>query len=252
MDHGIAGRVALIMGGTSGLGLAVAKALAGDGAFVELGGRDGERAEAAAAALRSRGHDAVGTAVNAVDDAGVARWVEDVAERRGRIDIVVANAGGPRKAMATEASIDEYRAAAELNLFASIRLSHLTLPHLRRNGWGRILYIASRSVREPIPTLALSNTARAGLLGYMKSLVRDLGPAGITVNMLAPGQVLTERMARGIGVMHDPKEIAKTIPLGRYGRPDEFGAAALYLASEQAGFVTGVVLPVDGGIIRGL
>jgi 3-oxoacyl-[acyl-carrier protein] reductase len=252
MDHGITGRVALIMGGSSGLGLAIAKSLADEGAIIELAGRDAERADAAAAGLRAGGHDAIGTAVDAVNEAAVSTWVDDVVKRRGRLDIVVANAGGPRKATATQATIDEYRAAAELNLFASIRLTHLTLPHLRAGEWGRVIYVGSRSVREPIPALALSNTARAGLLGYMKSLVRDLGPAGVTVNMLAPGQVLTERMARGLGELPSPEEIAKSIPLGRYGRPEEFGAAALFLASEQAGFITGVVLPVDGGIIRAL
>ena len=180
-------------------------------------------------------------------------WVEETAERFGAVHVVVANAGGPPPGTATQFGLGEYREALELSLLSSIALVQAALPHLRAAGWGRVLFVTSVSVKQPIPTLALSNTARAGVAGYAKSLVAELGDAGITVNLLAPGYHRTPRVEGVLG--DDPEALAAVtvdVPLGRIGEPDDFGAVAAFLCSEQAGYVTGTVVPVDGGHTRAL
>lgn len=255
MDLGLRGKVALVAGSTSGLGLAVAKELAAEGADVAVGSRDPERVERARAEVDAVGPAAVtGTAVDVRDAEGVRAWVEDTASALGGLHIVVANAGGPPAGPATAFDLDAYREALELNLLASIGLVQAALPYLRRAGWGRVLFVTSQSVKQPIPHLALSNTARPGVLGYAKSLVHDLGDAGVTVNVLAPGSTRTARLEQlaGEDVETGLRAMASEIPLGRIGTPEEFAAAAAFLASERASFITGVVLPVDGGATRAL
>lgn len=250
MDLGLTGRVAIVGGGSSGLGLAIASELAAEGAHVSIGARSRQRLDAAARQLDALGTGRVHTAEVDLRDAEAREaWVADAVEELGGLHIVVANAGGPPAGPATAFDLDGYRDAVELSLLAQIGLVQAALPHVRQAGWGRILFVTSQSVRQPIPHLALSNTARAGILGYAKSLVHDLGDTGITVNVLAPGSHRTPRLEQlaGDDVEAGLAEMARSIPLGRVGDPAELGAVAAFLASERASFVTGAVVPVDGG-----
>ena len=246
MDLGLTGKVALVAGGSSGLGLAVATQLAAEGARVSLGARDPQRLKQALAQLPGRGH--IAHPVDVTDAAAVQAWVDRTVAECGALHIVIANAGGPPKGGALSFDLDGYRAALELSLLSQISIVRTALPHLQAAGWGRVLFVTSRFVKEPDPEMALSNTARAGVAGYAKSLMHDLGAGDITVNVLAPGPHDTPRLRSLAG--GEPS--AEGIALGRVGRPEEFAAAAVFLASEPASFITGTVLAVDGGSLHSL
>lgn len=258
MDLGLTGRVAAVAAASSGLGLAVATELAAEGAHVAIAARDPERLAAAREQVDAAGPGRVlATPVDVLDAEGVRRWVDETVAEFGGLGIVVANAGGPRPGMARAFDLDGYREALELSLLSSIGLVSAALPHLVSAGWGRVLFVTSQSVRQPLPHLALSNTARVGVVGYAKSLVADLaasGVTGVTVNVLAPGSIRTPRLEQVVGgdVETGLAALAAEIPLGRVGRPEEFAAAAAFLASDRASYLTGLTLPVDGGAIRGL
>jgi 3-oxoacyl-[acyl-carrier protein] reductase len=254
MDLGLKGRVAAVAGASSGLGLAIATALAAEGADVAVASRDAQRLDAAASALDTAGSGRVITrALDVRDTDAVGAWIDEIVNRLGALHIVVPNAGGPPGGTATSFDVDAYRDALELNLLSQIGITQAALPHLRAAGWGRIIFVTSISVRQPIPTLALSNTARAGVAGYAKSLVAELGDAGITVNLLAPGYHATNRVDEILGGDQRARDaITADIPLDRMGDPADFGAVAAFLASEQANYITGAVLPVDGGASRSL
>lgn len=255
MDLGLAGRVAVVAGASGGLGRAVAEEFAAEGAHVSVASRSQERIEAAKERIDAAGDGRVlAFGLDVRDEAAVARWVEETVSTFGGIDIVVANAGGPPAGTATAFDLSDYRDALELNLLSSIGLVHAALPHVRASGQGRVLFITSVTVKQPLPSLALSNTARAGVVGYAKSLVYDLADAGVTVNVLAPGFTRTARLEQLAGGDVDSalQAMAADIPLGRVGEPAEFAAAAAFLASRRASFITGVVLAVDGGMTRGL
>lgn len=249
MDLGLNGKTAIVGGGSSGLGYAIAAELVAEGCRVSIGARDPERLADAADSLAVNGVGEVHHFAVDLRDAEQRRaWVDAVTDQHGAPHIVVANAGGPPAGTATEFDVDDYREAVELSLLSQIGLVADVLPGMQERGWGRVLFVTSQSVRQPIPTLALSNTARAGVLGYAKSLVAALGASGITVNVLAPGSHLTPRLealARERG--DDVADLAEGIPLGRVGDPRELAAAAAFLASERASYITGAVLPVDGG-----
>lgn len=247
MDLGLHGKVAMVAGASSGLGLAVARELAAEGASVSLGARDPDRLAAALAELPGAGHTTFSVDVRDADS--VQAWVDATVAELGSLHIVVANAGGPPAGTATAFDLDDYRAALELSLLSQIAIVQAALPHLRHSGWGRVLFITSQTVKQPIPQLALSNTARAGVAGYAKSLVADLGPGDITVNVLAPGSHDTPRLRQLAG---GGEPSADGIPLGRIGRPEEFAAAAAFLASQRASYITGLVMQIDGGSVRSL
>lgn len=255
MNLGLAGRVAAVAGASSGLGLAIATALAAEGADVAIGARGVERLTRARRQVDAAGPGRVlATPLDVREHGAVRRWMDDVAGDLGAVHVVAANGGGPPPGAATEFGLDAYRDAVELNLLSQISIVQAALPHLRTAAWGRVLFVTSMSVKQPIPTLALSNTARAGIAGYAKSLVADLGGAGITVNLLAPGYHLTQRVEDLLG---DDRQVAlgaltDDIPIGRLGDPADLGAVAAFLCSEQASFITGAVIPVDGGQTRGL
>lgn len=242
MDLGITGKTALVTASSKGLGYASARALIEDGARVVICGR-GE--EALAKAATELGHIGEVHAVHAdvTDAATPARLVQEAVDRFGGLDILVANNGGPSPGRALDVDDEGLDAALEANLKASIRLVQTAIPHMRSRGWGRICLITSVAVKQPIPNLALSNTARAALWGWAKTAAADLSRDGITLNLACPGSHATDRM----------KQLAGTnVAAGHMGDPADFGRVVAFLCSAHAGFVTGTALNVDGGAVLGL
>lgn len=246
MDLGIDGKRAAIAGGSAGLGLSTAKALVDAGVRVAICGRDQDRLDAAVATL---GGDAVGIRADVGTTDGASGFVEAATEALGGIDILVPNAGGPPPGTFASTALDAYWPALELNLLSTVAMCQAAVPAMQERGWGRVVAITSASVRQPIPTLILSNTARAGVTGFLKTLALEVAKDGVTVNSAQPGLHLTDRM-RALGA--DPERAAADIPTGVVGDPDDFGAVCAFLCSEQAKFITGTAIPVDGGSIRAL
>jgi 3-oxoacyl-[acyl-carrier protein] reductase len=236
MDLGIAGRVALVTGSSSGLGRAAAASLSREGASVALNARGIDRLREAEAEMP---REALAVADDVTDPEAPERLVRAAVERFGRLDILVANAGGPPAGRALEVDDEALRAALNANLLTSIRLVRAAVPHMRSGGWGRIVLITSRSVKPPIPDLALSNTARTGLWAWAKTAAQDLARDAITLNLACPGTHATER-ARSLGLS------------GRLGEPADFGDVVAFLCSDQASFITASAVQVDGGEITGL
>ncbi|MEU5879722.1 SDR family oxidoreductase [Spirillospora sp. NPDC047279] len=254
MDLGLTGKVALVAGGGSGLGRAVARRLAAEGADVAICGRDPGRLAAAAQEIDAAGPGRVWSrALDLTTDGAPEEWVEETVRHAGALHVVVTNGAGPRPGPVDTFTPADYRAALDTAYIPHVALALAALPHLRAAAWGRVLMITSETVRRPIPRYGLSNATRPGLVGFAKSLVHTLGAGDITVNVLAPGYHRTPALERQFG---DPDaavaEIAKGIPLGRVGDPDQFAAVAAFLASEHAGFVTGTVQLVDGGANEGI
>jgi 3-oxoacyl-[acyl-carrier protein] reductase len=247
MDLGLRNRRAAVAAATAGLGFATAKALIDEGVQVAICGRDPERLEHAAALL-GPGVVALRADVSSTD--GASAFVNEAMERLGGLDILVANAGGPPGGTATSSSIDDYRSAIELNLLSTVAMCLAAVPAMREQRWGRVLAITSVGARQPIPFLAASVTARTGVTGFLKTLATEIAADGVTVNSIQPGSHLTGRLRS----LHADQLDALTadIPAGVVGDPADFGAAAAFLCSEQARFITGTSLLVDGGAARGL
>ncbi|MDQ3385640.1 MAG: SDR family oxidoreductase, partial [Actinomycetota bacterium] len=227
---------------SKGLGRATAEALAAEGAEVLLSARGQDALDDAVAAITAAGGTAEGVVADITDPDGPAALVDRAVDRWGRLDIVVGNAGGPPPARALEVDDEAVLAAVNANLLSSVRLAKAALPHLRAGGWGRICFITSVSVRQPIPGLALSNTARAGLWAWAKTAAQDLAPDGITVNLACPGHHATARMASlGVGAGSGPM-----------GDPADFGKVVAFLCSEPAAFISGTAIGVDGAMVAGL
>jgi 3-oxoacyl-[acyl-carrier protein] reductase len=242
MDLGIAGRAALVTAASKGLGRATAEALAAEGASVVICARGEEALGQAAAAIESAGGDVLAVAADVTRPEVPQQLVDAALEAFGRLDIVVANAGGPPPGRALEVDDEALAAALNANLVTSIRLVRAAVPHLRAGRWGRVCLITSISVRQPLPDLALSNTARTGLWAWAKTAAADLVTDGITLNLACPGSHDTERV----------RALGHTGPGGRLGDPSDFGKVVAFLCSEPAGFVSGVALGVDGGAVAGL
>jgi 3-oxoacyl-[acyl-carrier protein] reductase len=247
MDLGIRDKRAAVAASTAGLGLATARALVDEGVRVAICGRDPERLAGAVADL---GPAAVAIEADVGTEAGAMAFVIDAGERLGGLDILVANAGGPPGATATGTSLDGYREAIELNLLSTVAMCLAAVPDMRAQRWGRILAITSIGVRQPIPFLAASVTARAGVTGFLKTLATEVAGDGVTVNSIQPGSHLTDRLRGLHGDQIDA--LQADIPAGVLGDPADFGAVAAFLCSHQARFVTGTSLVVDGGASRGL
>lgn len=261
MDFGLTDRIAFVAGASKGLGRAAARELAREGCRVALCSRSEGRITAAAEAIEEdTGTDVLPLVCDVTDQAQVEAAIEETAEAFGGLHVLVTNAGGPPSGAATDLDADDYREAVELNLMSTITLCEAALPHLRlaaeEDSHARIVMVTSVSAKQPIPTLALSNTARAGVQGYAKSLAEDLGPTGITVNTVLPGYTRTQRLKDLAADIHERTgrswdEIeagwAEANALPRIGEPNEFAATVAFLASARAGYVTGVALPVDGG-----
>jgi 3-oxoacyl-[acyl-carrier protein] reductase len=255
MDLGIAGKVALVSGASSGLGRAAALALAAEGCALSVCARDAARLAGTAGELARAGACAVlSHPADLTDDTAAAGWVAATAAELGGIHIVVSVSGGPPPGPVDSFGLGDYRRAVQTALLPHVGLTLAALPHLRASGWGRILLVASETVRQPIPHYGLSSTVRPGLLGFARSLVHTLGAGGITVNVLAPGYHDTEGLRRQFGTQAPARlaQIAAGIPLGRVGQPGDFGAVAAFLASQHASFVTGTCLLIDGGATRGI
>jgi 3-oxoacyl-[acyl-carrier protein] reductase len=247
MDLGLSGRTAIVCGASSGMGLAVAEALASEGANVAIFGRRRELLEREAdriGALAVRG--------DLTDPQALQTLVDTTVEAYGGADVLVLNGGGPPPGPAAGLTAEDVEAAVELLLLPHVRLVDLCLPHLRASGRGRVVAIASTSVLEPIPNLVLSNTVRPGVIGWLKTLAREVAADRITVNVIAPGRIDTERLRDLYGDAGPSAADLEAIPAGRLGRPGEIGAVACFLASEPASYLTGAVIPVDGGVTHGL
>jgi len=250
MDLGISGRRAAVAAASAGLGLASARALAEAGVDVAICGRHEDRLRAAEAALDGLPGRVTGLVADVSDPEGAAGFVAAAAEALGGVDILVPNAGGPPPGGFDDMDLDAYRAALELNLLSTIAMCRAAVPAMCEAGWGRVVAITSVSVRQPIEGLILSNTARAGVTGFLKTLALDVAPHGVTVNSVQPGLHATDRLLALHG--GDDAVAARGIPVGRVGRPEDFGAVVAFLCSEHARFITGAAVPVDGGAYRGL
>jgi 3-oxoacyl-[acyl-carrier protein] reductase len=244
VDLGLKGRTAIVLGASSGLGLASAEALAGEGANVAMFARRRDVLEREAdriGALAVRG--------DVTSPRDLERLVEQTRAAFHGIDILVWNGGGPPPGRAEDLSVEAIERAVELLLLPPVLLLRLCLPYLERSGSGRIITVTSIAVREPSEHLALSNIIRPGVTGWAKTLSRELGPKRITVNCVAPGRIATARLDQLYPEGPTDESLAD-IPLGRWGTPQEFGDVVCFLASERARYVTGVTIPVDGGLGR--
>ena len=246
MDLGLENRTAIVCGASSGMGLAIAEALAAEGANVAMFARRRDLLEPAAeriGALAVRG--------DLTNPADLKRLVERTVKAFGGVDILVNNGGGPPRGGLAEATDDAIEDAVELLLLSAVRLTNLCLRHLEKSGRGRVVNIESSSVREPVDNLALSNIVRPGVIGWAKTLAREAGPKKITVNTIAPGKIDTARLAE-VYENRSRADDMKAIPLRRFGDAKEIADVVCFLASDRASYVTGAVIPVDGGLTRGL
>lgn len=248
MDLGIEGRRAVVAAGSAGLGLATAQALVAEGVRVAICGRDGDRL---ASAVEQLGPSAVGVVADMAAPDGPSEFLARATEQLGEApDIVVANAGGPPPGAPSRTTLDAYRAALELNCLSTVELVNAALPAMRARGWGRVLAITSIGARQPIPYLAASTTARAATTAFIKTLAAEVAPEGVTANTIQPGSHATARMEQLAGdQLH---ATLSDIPVGHLGDPGDFGAVAAFLCSQQASFICGASLVVDGGASRGL
>jgi 3-oxoacyl-[acyl-carrier protein] reductase len=248
VDLGIEGRIALVMGGSRGIGRGIAGALARDGARVAISSRSEESLRATAGEIEGD------VQVFPADTGDLDRLRElpgEVAEALGPVDILVANTGGPPPGGALDNSLEEWEEAFRSLVLALRVLLDGVVPGMRERGWGRIVNVSSSSIREPIPHLTLSNANRLAALGLLETLADEVTADGITVNTVATGMFATERLADAEGSLKGAEEAAKQrVPAKRLGHPDEYGDLVAFLCSERAAYLTGAVIPLDGGLLR--
>ena len=260
MDLGLRGRVAVVAAASKGLGKAVALGLAREGARVAIFSRDEGQIKAAGDEIaRDTGAEVLALAADVTREEDLGRVVDAAHERWGQVDILFNNAGGPPPGYFDDFGDEHWRRAFDLNLLSTIRLTRLVLPGMRQRRWGRILNSTSTSVKQPIDNLLLSNTIRSGVAALGKTLSSQVAREGITVNTIAPGRILTDRLEQvdrataerlGVSVEEVRDQSESQIPAGRYGQADEFAALAVFLASEPAAYVTGQIVIVDGGLVK--
>jgi len=255
MDLGLKGRTAVVLGATSGIGSAIARRLGEEGANVVVVGRSADRADDLVRSLPS----AVAVAADLTDAGAPGRIVASAVETFGQVDVLVLNGGGPPPGTAVGFTGDRLDDAVDLLVRPHLALIDQLLPGMTERGWGRIVAVGSSGVQQPLPNLTASNLGRAALAGYLKTLAAEVAGEGVTVNMVLPGRIDTDRVAQldeatarrtGTSVEEARASSQATIPLGRYGKPEEFAAMAVFLASEPAAYVTGEQIRCDGGLVR--
>jgi 3-oxoacyl-[acyl-carrier protein] reductase len=255
MDLELQGRKAVVTGASRGIGRAIAVALANEGASVTAVARNQEQLQSLAAAA-SRG-----TITARVADVSAAQAIHGLTSQLQEADILVFNTGGPPFGAAADITDETWSTQFEAMFLSALRLTRLALPGMRQRGFGRILLVTSSGVVQPIPNLAISNSLRAALVGWAKTLASEVAAEGVTVNCLAPGRIATDRLMdfdqnrarrEGVGLEEVQRQSRATIPAGRYGEPAEMAAVATFLASPRASYMTGNVIRVDGGLIRSL
>jgi 3-oxoacyl-[acyl-carrier protein] reductase len=263
MDLGLKDKVALVLAASKGLGRASAAALAAEGASVVIGARDKQTLEQTAQELqRETGSRVLAIPADVTSAEDIDALVEATLKEFGRIDILVNNSGGPPFGTFEQFDDAQWLAAFEVVLLSTVRLIRRVLPSMHQVGSGRIINIVSTSVKEPIDGLLLSNSIRPGVIGLAKSLSIELGSSNITINNVCPGRILTgrlfqrssvqEKLAQGLSQEEVLGDMARGIPLGRLGKPDELGALVAFLASAQAAYITGTTIQIDGGLIRSI
>lgn len=262
MDLGLRDKVALVAGASHGLGKAAARELAREGARVAICGRDEVTLRATAEEIeRETGSEVLPVVADVTVPEQVEALVAATVARFGGLQVLITNAGGAPSGRFNDVTADMWRKGWELNFLSNVTLIRAALPHLRAAGWGRIITITSISVKQPLDDLLLSNTIRPGVVGLVRSLATQLGPEGITVNNVAPGYTLTERVhhifeeraaREAISEEEATRAITAATPMGRMGEPEEQAAVIAFLASTRASFITGQTILVDGGMYRGL
>ena len=249
MKLGLGGRVALVMGASQGIGKGIAQTLASEGARVALASRSAERIEAAAGEV---GRGARGLVADTADAAALERLPAEVAEAMGGpVEILILNTGGPPRGGPLDHGPEEWESSWRSLVLAPRILAGAVVPGMRAAGWGRIVNVGSSTTIEPVPALNLSNAHRMATVGFLKALARELAADGVTVNTVATGRFETERL-RGLGLSEDElaAQIRAEIPAGRLGQPAEYGDLVAFLCSERAAYLTGTVIPLDGGMLR--
>lgn len=255
MDLGLAGKTAVVLGATSGMGAAIARGLAAEGASVAVVGRRAQAARELASELGA----AVAIPADITEPGAPQRILDQVTDTLGRVEVLVLNGGGPKPSLPTDFTSADAQDAVDLLLKPHIDLVSRVLPAMLEAGWGRIVAVGSAGVQEPIGNLTASNVGRAALAGYLKTLAGQVADQGVTVNMVLPGLIDTDRAAgldqlaadaAGVSVEEARTKRAESIPAGRYGTPEEFAAVAVFLASSRASYVTGEQIRCDGGSIR--
>lgn len=248
MDLGLKGRVALVMGSSSGIGLGIAEALAREGAKVAVLSRSQGRAEEAAATIAGEASPFV---ADATDLERLEALPAEVEAALGPIEILVANTGGPPLGRSLSHELADWEQAYRSLVLAPRVLAKAVVPGMQERGWGRIVNVGSSSTREPIPSLNLSNAHRMAAVGFLKTLAREVAADGITVNTVATGRFATERLASNYGSIEAAEAAAeRDVPAGRLGRPEEYGDLVAFLCSERAAYITGTVIPIDGGMLH--
>ena len=257
MDLGLAGKVAVVTASSKGLGRAVAEELAAEGAKVVICARGEEALRMAAAAMRAQGADVLDVVADVSDSADAKRVIYSAIDHFGKVDILVNNTGGPPSGQFDSLTPEMWDTAAQILLKSVVEMTRLVLPAMKERRWGRILNVTSVAAKQPIDGLMLSNSLRAAVIGFARTLANEVAPFGVTVNNLLPGYTRTDRveqLARAAGGAPDAAfaKWEKEIPMGRLGEPREFAALAAFLASERASYITGGSIAVDGGWIRSL
>jgi 3-oxoacyl-[acyl-carrier protein] reductase len=261
VDLGLTGRVAFVAAGSKGLGRAVAEALAAEGAAVAVCARGPDALEQTVGAIRATGARAHGVVADVSSPDQVTRAVAEASGLLGPIDILVTNSGGPRAGQFEALTPEDWDAATRVLLTSVVTLTRAVLPAMRARRWGRIIAITSIAAKQPVAGLMLSNSLRAAVSGFARTLASEVAPDGITVNTLLPGYTRTERVVELSGHIATTEQVSvdsvygrweKEIPMGRLGEPREFAALAAFLASERASYITGQAIAVDGGWIKSL